>query len=71
MVDNGTIHHGPVGQEECVRLVFTLIAVYQSNGMKVFENLNQAFFFVFSPTGETQPKQEGLKTSSYYVVVAK
>lgn len=53
LADNGTIHHRPDGQEDCVRLcliaVFTLIAVHQSNGMQVFKNLNQAFSFVFSP----------------------
>lgn len=60
MVDNGTIHHGPVGQEERVRLclipVFTLIAAHQSNSMQVFKNLNQALFFVFSPVS---PKDMG------------
>lgn len=67
--DNGTIHHGSVGQGECVRLclvaVFPFIAVRDHYCMQVFKKLEPSFiFFHFKPgnmsTGEMQPKQNGL-----------
>lgn len=69
--DNGTIHHGAVGQGECVRsclvAVFPFIAVHDHYCMQVFKKTRAKLCFSIlslragnMSTGEMQPKQNGL-----------
>lgn len=71
--DNGTIHHGAVGQGECVRLCcwwllyFLLLLCTTTTVCKCLKKLEPSFIFSIlslqagnMSSGEMQPKQNGL-----------